>query len=67
VAHTNHLAFIVASYLAAVLVVGGLIVWVLLDYRAQRRKLAELEMRGLTRRSETPRSAQTMAQAKEKA
>ena len=36
-------AFIVAAYAAAFGVVGGLIAWVMLDYRAQLRKLAELE------------------------
>ena len=44
-------AFIVAAYAAAVVVVGGLIAWVLLDHRAQRRTLADLEARGVTRRS----------------
>jgi heme exporter protein D len=48
---TNHIAFIVAAYAAAIAVVGGLTAWVMLDYRAQRRKLADLEMRGVTRRS----------------
>ena len=48
---TNHMAFIVAAYVAAIAVVGGLTAWVMLDYRAQRRKLADLEMRGVTRRS----------------
>ena len=47
-----HAAFIVAAYAAAVLVLGGLIVWVLLDYRTQRRKLADLEALGGGRRSE---------------
>jgi heme exporter protein D len=48
---TAHIDFIAASYAAAVIVVGALIAWVVLDYRAQRRKLAELEMQGLTRRA----------------
>ena len=47
-----HAAFIVSAYAAAVIVIGGLIAWVALDYRAQRRKLADLEARGVTRRSE---------------
>ncbi len=63
----SHMVFIVASYAAAVIVVGGLIAWVMLDYRAQRRKLAELEMRGLTRRSAAPRAKPPMEQAKEQA
>jgi heme exporter protein D len=46
-----HAAFIVAAYVMAALVVIGLIVWVLADYDAQRRLLADLEARGVTRRS----------------
>jgi heme exporter protein D len=42
-----HAAFIVAAYAAAVLVVLGLIAWVVTDYRAQKRVLAELEAHGL--------------------
>jgi heme exporter protein D len=42
----THAGFIVAAYTAALLVVGGLIVWVVTDYRAQRRTLGELERDG---------------------
>jgi heme exporter protein D len=52
-----HAAFIVASYVMAALVVLGLIAWVLADFRAQRRVLADLEARGLRRRSEKPPEA----------
>ena len=52
-----HAAFIVAAYAAAVAVLGGLTAWVLFDYRAQRRKLADLEARGVSRRSERTASA----------
>ena len=52
-----HAAFIVASYLMAALVVLGLIAWVLADFRAQRRVLADLEARGVRRRSEKPPEA----------
>jgi heme exporter protein D len=45
-------AFIVTAYVVTVLVVAGLIAWVLLDHRAQRRILNDLEMRGVTRRSD---------------
>ncbi|HWP25349.1 MAG TPA: heme exporter protein CcmD [Xanthobacteraceae bacterium] len=45
-------AFIVGAYAAAVLVVAALIGWVLIDHRTQRRILADLEARGVTRRSE---------------
>jgi heme exporter protein D len=64
---TNHLGFIVASYAVAFVVVCGLIAWVTLDYRAQRHKLADLELRGVTRRSAQARSGGAMEQAKEKA
>ena len=46
-----HAAFIIAAYLMAALVVLGLIAWVLADYQAQQRVLADLEARGVTRRS----------------
>jgi heme exporter protein D len=63
----NHIGFIVASYAAAVAVVGVLIAWVSLDYRAQRLRLADLEMRGVTRRSAPARSERSIEQAKEEA
>lgn len=47
-----HAAFIVAAYVVAALVMLALIAWVLADHRAQRRLLADLEKRGITRRSE---------------
>jgi len=46
-----HAAFIVAAYAAAALIVASLIGWVVLDHRAQRRVLGDLEARGVTRRS----------------
>jgi heme exporter protein D len=63
----NHTGFIVASYAAAFIVIGALIVWVTVDYIAQRRRLADLELRGLTRRSTPLRPEAAMQQAKEKA
>ncbi|MHB2168406.1 heme exporter protein CcmD [Alsobacter sp. R-9] len=50
-----HGGFIVASYVAAVLVIGGLILRAVLDYRAQKAALAALEERGARRRSERGR------------
>ncbi len=50
---TAHIDFIAAAYAAAVIVVGALIAWVMLDYRAQTRKLGDLELQGMTRRSDT--------------
>ena len=46
-----HIEFIVAAYAAGIVVVGALIAWVILDYRLQRRFLAELDKKGLSRRS----------------
>jgi heme exporter protein D len=58
---TNHMGFIVTAYALTVIVIAALIAWVMLDYRAQQRALADLDKRGVTRRSATP----AMAQAKE--
>lgn len=46
-----HTAFIIGAYAMTVLVILGLTSWIVLDYRAQKRILADLEMRGFTRRS----------------
>jgi heme exporter protein D len=62
--HMEHLPFIVGSYAAAAAVIGILIGWVALDFRAQRRALVELETRGVTRRS-AGTSRRTMEQAGE--
>jgi heme exporter protein D len=48
----NHAGFIIAAYAAGIVVVAGLIVWVVTDYAAQKRLLAELEKQGVTRRSQ---------------
>jgi heme exporter protein D len=47
-----HAVFIVAAYAVAVLVAVTLIVWVMLDHRAQRRSLDDLEAHGVMRRSD---------------
>ena len=51
-----HAVFIIAAYVVAALVVTGLIAWVMADYDAQRRLLAELEARGVTRRAKSDAS-----------
>jgi heme exporter protein D len=61
----SHLPFIVGSYAAAAAVVAGLIAWVTLDFRTQRRALADLENRGIKRRSAA--AARPAAQAGERA
>ena len=45
-----HAGFILAAYLAAAVILGGLAASILLDRRAQRRALAALEERGAGRR-----------------
>jgi heme exporter protein D len=50
-----HAGFILASYAAVTVVLGGLILSILLDHRAQTRALAELEQRGIGRRSDRGR------------
>lgn len=47
-----HAAFIWASYIAMAVVLCLLIGWLLVDGRRQRRALADLEARGIKRRSE---------------
>ena len=47
----EHAGFILAAYALAVLIIGGLVLWLLIDGRAQHRRLAELEARGVRRRS----------------
>jgi heme exporter protein D len=63
----NHFGFIAAAYATAAAVVLALVVWVVLDYRAQRRALADLERRGFSRRSKPMRAAPGMEQAKQDA
>ncbi len=46
-----HAGFILAAYGAAVIVLGLVVLWVMLDHRAQRRALAALEAQGISRRS----------------
>jgi heme exporter protein D len=53
-----HWGFIVAAYFVTVAVVAALISWVIADHVAQKRALAELERRGITRRSAESRSMQ---------
>lgn len=48
---TAHVAYVVTAYAAVVLVLAGLLGWIVVDGRAQRRRLADLEARGVRRRS----------------
>jgi heme exporter protein D len=47
----EHAGFILAAYAATALVVAALILRAVIDHRAQRRALSELESRGIGRRS----------------
>jgi heme exporter protein D len=53
-----HGPFIITAYLIAALVVTALVIWVIADHLAQKRALADLERRGITRRSVEPRPSQ---------
>jgi heme exporter protein D len=52
-----HADFIIVAYGAAVAVVSALVAWVLLDHRAQKLVLADLEARGVSRRTGDPKPA----------
>lgn len=49
-----HAAFIIASYALFALVLGLLIAWLVADGRRQAAALADLEARGVRRRSSRP-------------
>lgn len=50
-----HAVFIVAAYGVSIAVVGALVIWISADYSRQKRRIADLEVRGITRRSARPR------------
>jgi heme exporter protein D len=47
-----HALYVAAAYAITALVLAGLIGWILLDQRARKRELAELEAAGVKRRSD---------------
>ncbi len=51
----THAGYILAAYLATALILGAMVLWVVLDLRAQRRSLDRLEAEGRRRRLEVPR------------
>ena len=51
----THLGYIIAAYLAAAIVLLGMVAGVVLDLRTQKRKLVLLEETGVRRRSEVSR------------
>ncbi len=53
-----HVEFIAGAYIIATAVVAALVAWVTADHTAQKRALAELERRGISRRSAESRPLQ---------
>ncbi|MBO6717514.1 MAG: heme exporter protein CcmD [Rhizobiaceae bacterium] len=47
----THIFFVSAAYLVSALAIAGLVAWILLDQAARKRELADLEQRGVRRRS----------------
>ena len=47
-----HALYVTAAYGITAIVLAGLIGWILLDKRARKRELAELEAAGVRRRSD---------------
>jgi heme exporter protein D len=47
----THAGFIAAAYVVTAAVLVGLYVWIVADGRRQTRRLADLEARGIKRRS----------------
>lgn len=54
---TTHALYVTAAYAISALAIVGLVAWIILDQRARRRELAELEASGARRRSDRSRSA----------
>jgi heme exporter protein D len=53
-----HALYVTAAYAITAIALVGLIGWILLDQRARRRELAELEAAGIRRRSDKSRSSE---------
>lgn len=49
-----HPVFVAAAYGVSALVIAALVGWILADQAARRRELADLEKRGVRRRSAGP-------------
>lgn len=47
-----HALYVTAAYGITAVVLTGLVAWILLDQRARKRELAELEASGIRRRSD---------------
>ncbi len=51
IAEGTHAGFILAAYAVTAVVLVGIFAWIVLDGRSQRRRIADLEARGIRRRS----------------
>lgn len=47
----THAFFVAAAYLVSAVVLGAFVGWIMADQAARRRELADLEARGIRRRS----------------
>ena len=47
----THTLYVAAAYVISAVGIAGIIAWILTDQTARKRELAELEKRGLRRRS----------------
>lgn len=47
----NHALFVAAAYGISAVAIVALLAWMLIDQRLRRREIAELERRGIRRRS----------------
>ena len=56
----SHVAFVSIAYAVTAVVILALIAWVLLDQRARRREITDLEARGIRRRSAAGPSGQVI-------
>ena len=58
-----HASFILAAYAVTALALGALVFFILADDSRQRRRLEELERRGITRRSAKPQASKSASRA----
>ena len=62
-----HATFIIASYAASAFILALLIGWIVVENRALKRTLAELEARGIRRRSDETKAQARKADARKPA
>ncbi|MGD9921625.1 MAG: heme exporter protein CcmD [Pseudorhodoplanes sp.] len=58
-----HATFIIASYAATAFILAMLIGWIVAENRALKRRLADLESRGIKRRSDERKAAPRKSEA----